>query len=68
MHIKFHSNRMLFTIQSINLFFIHNFRSQKPVCLLCTGVGGTEPVCLLCINVHKSPKVTAQEVQLYCNL
>ena len=29
MHIKFHSNRMLFTIRSINLFFIHNFRFQK---------------------------------------
>ena len=28
-HIKFHSNRMLFTIGLINLFFIHNFRSQK---------------------------------------
>ena len=26
MHIKFHSNWILFTIQSINLFFIHNFR------------------------------------------
>ena len=29
MHIKFCSNWMLFTIRSINLFFIHNFRSQK---------------------------------------
>ena len=29
MHIKFRSNRMLFTIRSINLFFIHNFKSQK---------------------------------------
>ena len=29
MYIKFLSNQMLFTIQSINLFFIHNFRSQK---------------------------------------
>jgi len=29
MHIKFCSNWMLFTIQSIHLFFIHNFRSQK---------------------------------------
>ena len=29
MHIKFRSNRMLFTIQSINFFFIHNFRFQK---------------------------------------
>ena len=29
MHIKFHSNRMLFTIRLINLFSIHNFRSQK---------------------------------------
>ena len=29
MHIKFHSNRILFTIWSINLFFIHNFRLQK---------------------------------------
>ena len=28
MHIKFHSNRMLFTFWPINLFFIHNFRSQ----------------------------------------
>ena len=26
MHIKFRSNRMLFTIRSINLFFIHNFK------------------------------------------
>ena len=29
MHIKFRSNRMLFTIRSINLFVIHNFKSQK---------------------------------------
>ena len=29
MHIKFRSNRMLFTIESINFIFIHNFRSQK---------------------------------------
>ena len=28
-HVKFRSNRMLFTIRSINLFFIYNFRSQK---------------------------------------
>jgi len=28
-HVKFHSNRMLFTIQSINLFFMHKFKSQK---------------------------------------
>ena len=28
-HIKFHLNQMLFTIRSINLFFIYNFRSQK---------------------------------------
>jgi len=27
MYIKFCSNRILFTIQSINLFFIHNLRS-----------------------------------------
>ena len=29
MHIKFRSNRMLFTIRSKNLFFIYNFKSQK---------------------------------------
>ena len=29
MHIKFFSNRILFTIRSINLFFIQNFRLQK---------------------------------------
>ena len=29
MHIKFHSNQILFTILSINLFFIYNFRLQK---------------------------------------
>ena len=29
MHIKFLSNRILFTIRSINLFFIQNFRLQK---------------------------------------
>ena len=29
MHIKFRSNQMLFTIRSINLFFIYNFKSQK---------------------------------------
>ena len=29
MHIKFSLNRMLFIIRSINLFFIHNFISQK---------------------------------------
>ena len=28
-NINFHSNWMLFTIQSINLYFIHNFRLQK---------------------------------------
>ena len=28
-HIKFHSNRMLFIIQLIKLFLMHNFRSQK---------------------------------------
>ena len=30
MHVKFCSVRMLFTIQSTNLFFIHNFILQKP--------------------------------------
>ena len=29
MHIKFHSNWILFTIWSINLFFIYKFRLQK---------------------------------------
>ena len=29
MYIKFHLNRMLFTIQSKQLFFIFNFRQQK---------------------------------------
>ena len=29
MYINFHSNKMLFTIRLINLFFIHNFRLQK---------------------------------------
>ena len=29
MHVKFHSIRMLFTIRSMNLFFIYNFRLQK---------------------------------------
>jgi len=28
-HIKFCANKMLFTIQFINLFFIYNFRLQK---------------------------------------
>ena len=28
-HVKFPSNRMLFTIQLINLFFVHNFRPKK---------------------------------------
>ena len=28
-HIKFRDNWMLFIIQSINLFFIHNFRIQN---------------------------------------
>ena len=28
-HVKFHFNRMLFIIQSINLFFMYNFRLQK---------------------------------------
>ena len=28
-HVKFHINRMLFTIHSINLFFMYNFRLQK---------------------------------------
>ena len=29
MRIKFHSNRMLFTIRLINIFFMHKFKSQK---------------------------------------
>ena len=29
-HVKFCLNWMLFTIQSINLLFMHKFRSQKP--------------------------------------
>ena len=29
MYIKFRSNQMLFTIRSINLLFVHNFRLQK---------------------------------------
>ena len=29
MRVKFRSNRMLFTIRSIKLFFIHNFLSQN---------------------------------------
>ena len=29
MHIKFHVNQLLFTIRSINLFLMHNFRLQK---------------------------------------
>ena len=29
MHTKFLLNQILFTIQSINLFFIHNFKLQK---------------------------------------
>ena len=28
-HIKFRLNKILFTIRSINLFFIYNFRLQK---------------------------------------
>ena len=28
-HINFYINQMLFIIRPINLFFIHNFRSQK---------------------------------------
>ena len=28
-HVKFHVNWMLFTIQLINLFFMHNFILQK---------------------------------------
>ena len=28
-HVKFHTNQMLFTIRSINLFFMYNFRLQK---------------------------------------
>ena len=29
MHVKFRTNFILFIIQSINLFFMHNFRLQK---------------------------------------
>ena len=29
MYVKFHANKMLFTIQSINLFLKHNFKLQK---------------------------------------
>ena len=28
-HVNFNSNKMLFIIQLINLFFMHNFRPQK---------------------------------------
>ena len=28
-YVKFHSNRILFTIRSINLFFMNNFRLQN---------------------------------------
>ena len=28
-HVKFCVNKMLFTIQSINIFFMYNFRLQK---------------------------------------
>jgi len=28
-HVKFHANQMLFTIQSINLFFMYNSKLQK---------------------------------------
>ena len=28
-HVKFHVNRILFTIRYINLIFVHNFRLQK---------------------------------------
>ena len=28
-HIEFHSNKILFTIWLINLFFMYNFRPQK---------------------------------------
>ena len=28
-HVKFHTNWILFTIQSINLFFMYNFKLQK---------------------------------------
>ena len=28
-HVKFYVNRMLFTIRSINLFFMYNFRLKK---------------------------------------
>ena len=34
-HVKFYVNRMLFTIQSLNLFFIYNFRLQKLEILKC---------------------------------
>ena len=29
LHVKFRSNQILFTIQLINLFFVHNFLLQK---------------------------------------
>ena len=29
MYVKFHSNQTLFTIRSINLYFMHNFKLQK---------------------------------------
>ena len=29
LYVKFHSNQILFTIQSINLFFVHNFLLQN---------------------------------------
>ena len=29
MHVNFHANRMLFTILSINSFFMHYFKLQK---------------------------------------
>ena len=29
MHVKFHVNKILFSIQSMNLYFIDNFKLQK---------------------------------------
>ena len=28
-HVEFHANQILFTTQSINLFFMYNFKLQK---------------------------------------
>ena len=53
MHIKFLSNWILFTIWSVNLFFIHNFRSQKFKILIFVWLDSNWSLIFFKFCIHK---------------